>query len=251
LQALSVYIATLAYGPTHAREMVRELDELEGESESAYLQAFIEAGRSEVARLEARFDDARQWARRSRETYGRFTRHMEAFGWDELASAELSAGDLAAALAAFERADACHADSGMEGFRATVLARIADLRVALGDHAAARDALELSERLAGSDDVANALVTARVRAALALAEGDLGEAERCARSSIELALGTDFPGERAESRLQLARVLAASGRCEEATAEAREALTIYESKGDRPGMGASQALLDELNESAA
>ena len=62
---------------------------------------------------------------------------------------------------------------------------------------------------------------------------------------------TDFVGERAASKLQLARVLAASGRSEEAAAEGREALTIYESKGDRPGAGAARALLDELSESTA
>jgi hypothetical protein len=72
------------------------------------------------------------------------------------------------------------------------------------------------------------------------------EAERWARSAVEKAFESDFPMERAATKLQLARVLAATGRPEEAVAEAREALQIHESKGDQPGMRTVRAFLEQL-----
>jgi tetratricopeptide (TPR) repeat protein len=246
LQALAIYTSSLVYGPTHVRALIQELDALEHERESSYLRAYIEGGRSEAARLEARFDDARVCARRAIETNGAMSKHMEAFGWTPLAHAEQSAGNLEAALVAFEKADAGHAAAGREGFRCTVQAKIAEVRTALGDHAAAREALELSERIASPDDEANAAITLRVRSQLALAEAELEPAEDWARRAVAKGFESDFPEMRGDARLQLAKVHAASGRPEEAAAEAREALAIHEAKGDRPGMAQAQAFLKVL-----
>jgi tetratricopeptide (TPR) repeat protein len=246
LQALAIYTSSLIYGPTHVSELIQELDALEYEGQSSYLRAYIEGSRSEAARLEARFDDARLWARRAIETNGAMGKHMEAFGWTPLAHAEQSAGNLEAALVAFEKADAGHAEAGREGFRCTVQAQIAEVRTALGDYAAAREALELSERIGSPDDVANAAITLLVRSELALAEGELEPAQDWARRAVAKAFESDFPEMRGDAKLQLANVQAASGRREEAAAEARQALAIYEAKGDRPGMGLAQAALKVL-----
>ena len=246
LRALSLYVSTLIHGPTHVRQMIVELDELEHEGQSVYLQAFVEVGRSETARLEARFDEARRWARQATQTYGAMSKNMEAFGWDQLARVERSTGDFRAALAALEQTDAGYAESGLEGFRSTSLAHIAEVRTVLGDLAAAHEALARSEAMAGADDVSNAVTTLYVRSQLAQAEGDLDAAERWARSAIEMALESDLPWERGATRLQLAEVLAVSARTDEAAAEAREAFAIYEGKGDRSGMARARELLDAL-----
>jgi tetratricopeptide (TPR) repeat protein len=247
-RALAVYTAALVYGPAPVTEMIAELDELEGEGEGEgpYLESFVAAARTEVALLEGRLDDARQWAHRAIDVCGRLSTHMEAFGWDQLAFVELASGDLEAALSAFERADARHAEAGMDGFRCTVLARIAEVQVARGELEAALEALELSEQLAGRDDVINDAITRRVHAQIALAEGDIERAEEWARSAVQRAFKSDFPVERGAAKLDLAKALASANRRKEAAAEARDALAIYDAKGDRPGMAAAQALLDEL-----
>jgi hypothetical protein len=250
VRALSHIVPTLIHGPTHVREMIGELDELEREAQSSYLQAYIEVGRSETARLEGRFDDARCWARRATKTYGEMSTNMGAFGSDQLARIERSAGDFPAALAALERTDAGYAEAGLEGFRSTTQAYIAEVRTALGDGAAAHEALALSERMAGADDVSNAAITLSVHSQLAHAEGDLETAERWARRAVDKAFESDLPWERSGAKLQLAKVLAARHRTEEAAAEAAEAFAIYEGKGDRPGMAHAQALLEELTKTS-
>jgi hypothetical protein len=69
-------------------------------------------------------------------------------------------------------------------------------------------------------------MTRRVRSQLALAEGDPEQAERWARSAVAKAFESDFPSERAGSKLQLAAALAALGRREEALAEGGRDLDI-------------------------
>jgi hypothetical protein len=94
--------------------------------------------------------------------------------------------------------------------------------------------------------VINHAITHRVRARLALADEDQEAAERWARSAVHDAFLTDFVRFQAAAKLDLARVLSASGRRDEALAEALEALAIHEAKGDRPGIAKTQALLVQL-----
>jgi ATP/maltotriose-dependent transcriptional regulator MalT len=244
-----MHMGPLKYGPIHTREMAAELDRMESEGQGAHLEAFIAVVRGEVARLEGRFAEARRWAARAIEMLGEMGHVMRTAGWGLLADIERSEGHLHAAVEAFELADALYAKAGMDGFRCTVQAAIADIHTALGDLPAAREAVELSERLGSSDDVINVAMIRRVRSRLALGEGDLEEAERWARSAVAKAFKSDFPFERAGSKLQLAKVLGATGRRDEALAEAREAVAISEAKGDQPGTSQAQAVLDQLERS--
>ena len=92
----------------------------------------------------------------------------------------------------------------------------------------------------------NFIITHGVRAQLALADGDGEAAEHWARSAADHASRTDDPVDQANTKLDLARVLTALGRPEEAIPEARAALDLFLTKGDRTGLKAARALLDEL-----
>jgi hypothetical protein len=92
----------------------------------------------------------------------------------------------------------------------------------------------------------NFIITHGVRARLALADGDSETAERWARSAVDHASRTDDIVDQANTRLDLARVLAALERPEDATSEASAALDLFLTKGDRPGTNQARALLDEL-----
>jgi len=245
-RALALMVATLIYGPTPAGEMAAELDRIEERGRGVYLQGFVEAGRCEVERLEGRFDEARRRARRSTSAFAAMRSILQGWGWELLAAIEVSDGDLAAALAALEQADALDVEFGEHAFRSTHQARIAEVRFLRDERNAARAAIELSDTLSAAEDVINYAVTHRVRARLALAEGDGAEAERWAQSAVRHAFLTDFPVPQAEATLDLARVLSALGRPAPARAQARAALALYESKGDRPGVARTRAMLDEL-----
>ena len=125
---------------------------------------------------------------------------------------------------------------------------LSDLYEHHGDPDRANAAIALSDQLSAPEDVINYAITHRVRAAIALADGDLDAAERWAISAVDNAFKTDFSIRRAEARAQLARVLSARERTEDAIAQAREAWEIYDAKGDLNGLGEARALLDELEQ---
>ena len=60
------------------------------------------------------------------------------------------------------------------------------------------------------------------------------------------AFRTDMLEVRADAKLDLASVLEAAGRREDAVPEARVALELFTAKGHRPGMDRAQALLAAL-----
>ena len=92
----------------------------------------------------------------------------------------------------------------------------------------------------------NFIITHGVRAQLALADGDGEAAERWARSAVDHASLTDNLVRQANAKLDVARVLTALERPEEAIREARAALDLFLTKGDHPGADQTRALLDEL-----
>ena len=81
---------------------------------------------------------------------------------------------------------------------------------------------------------------------MALAEGDGEAAHSWARRAVEYASCTDDLTHQANTKLDLARVLAALERPEVAIPEARAALDLFLTKGDRPGADQTRALLDDL-----
>ena len=160
----------------------------------------------------------------------------------------MSLGDPGAALEALERSDAILARLGERSSRSTTQAFLAQAHWRLGSVDAARAALELAEELGGTDDVGTMIETHRVRAQMALAGGDGEAAERWARSAVDQAFATDALVDQADSKLALARVLAGLERPEEAVAEARAALELFLTRGDRPGADQTRALLNELRD---
>jgi ATP/maltotriose-dependent transcriptional regulator MalT len=167
-----------------------------------------------------------------------------------LARVELTAGNVGAARDALLKGDVALSAVGENYFRCTTQAMLARVYELAGDEDAAQAALEMAEQLSAPGDAINYAITHEVRARLALAHGDHAAAERWARSAVEHALRTDWVGVHADARLSLARVLGECGRADEAAAEARAALELFDGKRDRPGRGFVLALLEELGAAA-
>jgi len=245
-RALSWYMASLFYGPRDSHTVAAELDALEREEKGPYLAAFLKTARAELLTFEGSFEQARRQAQQSIEDFAALGGAMEFSGWQALADAERAAGDLDAALVALLRSDEIMVTAGDHAFRSTNQADIADVQELRGNRAAAQAAIELSEGLSASVDLVNFATTHRVRARMALADGEPEEAERWARSAVEFAFRTDFPKHQAETKLGLAHVLRARARLDEAREEAQAALELYEAKGDRISAARVGALIDEI-----
>ena len=112
--------------------------------------------------------------------------------------------------------------------------------------APARRAVDLAERLSAPEDVLNFAITHRARARFALSDGNVEGAIRWGRSAVAYALRTDMLEVRADATFDLARVLEAAGRRDDAVRDARVALELFTAKGHRPGMDRAQALLAAL-----
>ena len=250
-RAVAWYVGSLVYGPDHAEEVAQELDALESEDLGPYVSSFVEHARGELARLAGRFDEARALKRSAIE-------HFRALGveWmagdclNQLALVEMDAGQPASALAVLLESDAALAASGEQSFRSTTQATLAWVYEALGDEAAAREAIALAEALGGPEDVLNYAITHAVRARIALRTGDGESAERWARSAVQHAFQMDSPGVRGDTQLTLARVLMALGRETEAGSSARVALDVYRARGDLHGATEAGVLLEELRTSS-
>jgi hypothetical protein len=173
-------------------------------------------------------------------------RELQATCESELGVAELSAADPAAALPWLLESDAVLAKLGQHALRSTTQALVAHTQSLLNNPGAARSAIELAERLSAPEDMLNFAITHRVRARLALSERNDEGAVRWARSAVAHAFRTDSVEVRAEATLDLARVLQALERRDDAVAKARTALELFTAKGHRPGIEQARALLDEL-----
>jgi class 3 adenylate cyclase/DNA-binding SARP family transcriptional activator len=246
-RALLRSLEALGAGRADARTIAQGLDAIERERPGPYLAACVDGERAEVARLDGRFTEARRRAQRAIERWRSLgIPEMEAGVEAGRGGMELSAGDPAAALAALQRSDAIYEQMGDRGFRSTTQALLAQAHCRLGNTAAANAAIELCDELGDPEDIVNFIITHGVRAQLALADGDGEAAERWARSAVDHASQTDSLRLQGNTKLDLARVLAALGRPDEAVTEARAALDLSLTKGDRPGAHQARALLREL-----
>ena len=88
--------------------------------------------------------------------------------------------------------------------------------------------------LGHADDPITQALWRRVLALVLAHRGDPVEAQRLVREALVIAQTTDSPWYQGETLADLAQVLEAAGRLDEATAAHREALELYERKGIKP-----------------
>jgi tetratricopeptide (TPR) repeat protein len=99
----------------------------------------------------------------------------------------------------------------------------------------------IAERYTAVDDL-NAQIRWRpVRASLEARRGAVDQAERLAREGADAADATDDLNRRAKAYEALAEALRAAGRIEQAAAACRQAIELYEQKGNRVGVARLRA----------
>jgi class 3 adenylate cyclase len=213
----------LTVGPRPADEALATLERLETWSfwsglERAWFLAMLD-----------RFDEARPLAE---ESYAR-ARHQTGNRWVEWRMAEIDAlaGDHETASRRLEELCEWLEETGQLPFLATYAPRLGRELCALGRYEEAEERARLGREIGGGEhDVWTGSLWRQVQARVHASRGEHAEAERLAREAVGLWEQTQGLYMQGDALWDLAEVLEAAGRRDEAAAALREALERYERK---------------------
>ena len=105
---------------------------------------------------------------------------------------------------------------------------------------------ETADETGAADDVITQMLIRQVRAKLLSRRGEHAEAERLAREAVAWGEPTDAPAHKADSYRDLAIVLGAAGKEDEALSALAEAQAHYAAKGHTVGVANVEKLRSEL-----
>jgi tetratricopeptide (TPR) repeat protein len=234
-------------GPTPVPEAIRHCESLLEESKGDHL---VEAGAlRSLSTLEAkrgRFDEARELIGRARRIYENLGMPLTAVAATTFACGhlELLADDHAAAERQLRRGYDEFERMGEKGYLSSVAALLAEALYGQGRYAEAERFTQTSEAAAASDDISAQIHLRATRAKLLAHRDGSDVAVDLAREAVSLAATTDALDMQGDALLDLAHVLRICGRDSEATPCVRDALALYERKGNVVSAEKARALLD-------
>jgi class 3 adenylate cyclase/tetratricopeptide (TPR) repeat protein len=159
---------------------------------------------------------------------------------------EMLGGDPAAAEHHLRRGYELHARFGETGFLSTFAANLAHALHAQGRDGEAEEFTRISEGAAAADDVVSQFLWRSARAKVLARRKEFEEAEALAREAVRIAGETGYILWGADTLMDLAEVLRAAGRVDEAILPIQDALARYEAKCDVVSSAKARALLTEL-----
>jgi class 3 adenylate cyclase/tetratricopeptide (TPR) repeat protein len=243
------WVASSAFiGPSPAEEAVRRCeaiaDQVREDRGSAAATLYPLAG---LYAMIGRFDAARG-------LLGSACRTLEDLGYLTMSSSftefegfvEILAGDLARAEERLTLGLGRLEEMGEKAFVSSLAARLAEVLLRQGRQEEAEGFVDQSEETAATDDLAAQIAWRTVRAKMLAAAGRLEDAEALARRAVALAAETDRSNDHAAACVALGEVLREHGRPQEAKAAIREALALYQDKGNAVAAEEVHALLAEL-----
>jgi class 3 adenylate cyclase/tetratricopeptide (TPR) repeat protein len=249
---LSYVGAVVFHGPTPAEDALRYFEtqlERARARDSRIEQGFALENVARCKALLGRFDEARDHVREMAAIYeelGRATVDSLMGVTESSMLIELQAGDSSLAERtlrdAYQRLEAM----GERGFLSTIAGELAHVLYGQGRDDEAEHFARKCADAATSDDVVSQALWRTALAKVLAHRGDLGEAERLVRAALASAGETDFIRLEANALLDLAEVLRLAERFGEAAAATREALQLFEQKGDVVSAGKARTLLDTL-----
>jgi tetratricopeptide (TPR) repeat protein len=135
---------------------------------------------------------------------------------------------------------------GEKAFVSSLAALLAEVLYRQQSHDEAKTFVDRSEETAAPDDLAAQIAWRTVRAKILAATGRLEDAEALARRAVSLAGETDWSNDHAAACVALGEVLRNRGRPQEAETAIREALALYDAKGNTVAAEGAHALLAGL-----
>ena len=239
-RALALYVWTATLGPMPTAEALHECDELLSQSGGSRLVAAMVARcRAHLLAMQGSISEARSTLTSAIATFEDLGRQPTvAFCYMDMGWLELTNDDPIAAEQALQEGVERLERLGETIFLAITQAFLARALERQGRTAEADAAAVDAERRAGGQMVVPMVYARIVRAKVAARRGDAPEAERLARSAAALAETTDFTHLRGEALENLAGVLGAAGRSDDARPLLEQAVELFDSKG-APAYGRS------------
>jgi DNA-binding SARP family transcriptional activator len=225
--------AALYYGPTPVVTAARRCRSLLAGADLAG-EAHVLTFLGGLEGMRGRFAEARRLVDRAAAAYDDLGATALAHGncGTVRGQIELLADDPVAAEDALRTSYEALASMGDRAHLATRAAELAEAVYRNGRLDEAWRLTETAEATGGADDVPTQILWRTVRAKLIACDGRAAEAEALAREAVALAEPTDVLSMRGTTLLDLAAVLARSGRSGDAAATAAQALELFVRKGN-------------------
>jgi tetratricopeptide (TPR) repeat protein len=224
----------LLHGPTPVREAIPQCEALVASVSGDRSAEAVLVGTLAVLRaMEGAFEDARSLYRRGQAIADELGAGLSSDSSSiDSSRVELLAGDLKAAERELRRDYEALAAIDETYFRSTIAANLAKVLWLAQDADGALHFSEIAEQIGDADDVLTQVPWRSARARVLASRGEVDRARKLATEAVDLAAATPQTHLRAEALVELADVLAAIGDHESAGPPLREALTLFEQKGD-------------------
>jgi class 3 adenylate cyclase/tetratricopeptide (TPR) repeat protein len=251
-QALRFLVAAQRWGPATPEEGQRTLDDLVDElSRTRQLEWSTLIARASYRGMKGSLDEARRLmglALEAVETLG--LGYLIADHFDKLGQLEFLAGDAVAAERAYHRSYELFDEQGDEAPKSTVAAMLARTLCALGRIEEAEGYAAIARAAGAEDDLASQALGRSVQALVISARGEHAPAEALAGEAVRMFAGAECPNMQGDLWMDLAAVLRAAGKPEDAARAAREALIRYERKGNLVSSRQVRTFLTQLGQSS-
>ena len=231
-----------AYGPFPVEEALAFFDA------HPATDSFHAAFRGQLEAMHGNFDGARREIRIARDRARELGQRLAEAGHSmQEAEIELNAGDAGRAAEVGLEGVAALEALGERGWLSTVAGHAAEALYRLGRDDEAWRLTEKAEQVGASDDVITQMQIRQVRAKLLARRGEYAEAERLAREAVAWGEPTDALEYKATAWYDLAIVLDAAGKRDEALSALAEARALYEQKGHTVGTSRVDEMRAELD----
>jgi tetratricopeptide (TPR) repeat protein len=224
----------LLFGPAPVGEAIPRCQTILAEAgDNRLMAANVLSSLAGLEAMRGRFDTARSHVSDARAIYDDLGLQLAVAGLTQVAGPlELLASEPRRAEVELRRGLAILEHAGGRGMVALQSAHLAETLYAQDRLDEARELAATSRDSAASDFVGVQVRWRIVAAKLDTAGGDAARAVELAREAVRLAGRTDAPNLHADALVALGDALRTAGRAEEATSSLREALRLYEQKGN-------------------
>ena len=246
-EVTEMMVGAMYFGPTPAEEALDRTAEILSDSQLSPLSRGVVTGfRGGLQAMAGELD-------RALEDYEAADRILRDFGLLLGGVIHMLRGLTAAMYGDPVRAEAAHRrhyemleEAGDQGYLSTVAATLAASLVELGQLEEAERFARFSLEAAAEDDVASHSAAEAALAMVLSARGNFEGATVAAQRSISVAAGSDMYFELGNLHLNSAGILAKARQTGEAVEAAREALSYFDRKGVVPAVARAKAYLAEL-----
>ena len=244
-EAVGWLLISALYGPLPADRGIARCKEAHAQARgNRTVQAFALVERAALEAMRGEFETARRLLAEGREVFRELD--LNVFGANTAQEGyfvEMLAGNPEGAVAELRAAYDLLAEMGEQGFLSTIAGYLAHACYAVGDLEEADRSAQLSADVAAADDLISQGLWRSAHAKLLARRGEFEAAARSAHEALASTERQDDINTRAERLADLAEVLRLAGRREDAAETLREALSLYEQKGNLVAAERTRALL--------